>query len=245
MKNLTSSKYWSEKHPAIEKAILDQNFHNLEFLYPMLDKYFKMLKGGSIVEFGCVPGQGLYKVSDRYGLVPHGVDFVKEIDIVAAIFRKHFPKSSFQRADLSKDKVKGQFDITMSGGLIEHFDDVEDIVKKHIAATKPGGIVFLNTPNLSFWRAFFWRVFDPALLRGHNPRATDLKYVSGILKRNGCELLDVGYFGDPHIWIENTKVRGSQKATNYINRKLEKTKRKSATTMPFVYWIARKTEEVK
>ena len=198
------------------------------------------MKGASIIELGCAPGQGLRKISERYGLVPHGCDFVQEIDIVGKIFKKEFPGSSFFKCDLSKDSVKGKYDIVMSGGLIEHFDDIEKIIKKHLAAIKPGGYLILNTPNLSFWRALFWRLFDPKLLRGHNPRATHKRYVTGLIEKNGCEMLDSGYFGEPHIWIEHQKVRGAQKATDKANRMFKNWDRRNSVTMPFVYWIAKK-----
>ena len=240
MKNLTSSKYWSVKHPEIEKAILGDSHHNIEYLYPKLDKQMKTRKGQSIIELGCAPGQGLRKISERYNLIPNGCDFVKEIDVVGEIFGREFPQSKFFKCDLGREEVKGQYDIVMSGGLIEHFDDVEDIVQKHTKATKPGGLLIINTPNLSFWRALFWRLFDPKLLAGHNPKATNLRYVKKLLEKNDCRILDAGYFGEPHIWIEDNRRPGAQKVTNFINRKLKTAKLSPSVAMPFVYWIAAK-----
>jgi 2-polyprenyl-3-methyl-5-hydroxy-6-metoxy-1,4-benzoquinol methylase len=238
MKNLTSSKYWSEKHPQIERAIMSDSFHNLEYLYPKLDKLLKAKKGAKIIELGCAPGQGLRKISERYSLIPNGCDFVQEIDIVAKIFKKLFPSSKFFKCDLSKQAVEGRYEIVMSGGLIEHFDDVEMIVRKHVGAAKSGGILIINTPNLSFLRALFWRIFDPFLLKGHNPKATNKKYVGRLLQNNGCRLIDSGYFGKPHIWVEHPDVLGAQRATIIINKLLRKLGLKNVITMPFVYWIA-------
>lgn len=241
MDGLTTSEYWSERHQSVLDSVFDDRPHNIEYLYPTLDKYLAQLTGARLFEFGCVPGQGLLKVCRRYGLIPSGSDFVAEVQLVGAVIQKEYPNSKFFRHDLSREDVArlGQYDVVMSLGLIEHFADVEKVLSKHVQTTRPGGLLILSTPNLNWIRSTFWRIVDPQLWRAHNPEATNLRRISKLLESNSCKVLEAGYFGNPHFWTEN-RGRRAAASLNFLIRNLGL---RNTATFPFVYWIARRMTE--
>jgi SAM-dependent methyltransferase len=245
MANLTSANYWTKKHPHIAESILGDQPHNIEELFPILDRFLSKKERGRLAfELGCVPGQGLLKLSERYHFVPNGSDFCPELEVTKEVFQRLYPASKFYMHDVGHDPVTpemGRYDFVMSGGLIEHFEDFDSVVAKHLQLLKPGGLLLINTPNLSPLRALFWRVFDKELLRAHNPEATRLRSVSESIKRCGGEVLELGYFGPPHIWVENTRSSFAKKLLKQVNRLLPRVP-VEPISRPFVYWIARRTE---
>lgn len=75
-------------------------------------------------------------------------------DIGVKKFEEKYASNNLSQAincDLLNSDVKelGKYDIVMSIGLIEHFDETETkaIVKKHFDAVKPGGIVIITAPT--------------------------------------------------------------------------------------------------
>lgn len=244
--NLTSSTYWDERHPDVEAHVLGDQKHNVEYLFEVLDRHLGGVpRGGSIFELGCVPGQGLVKVARRYGLVPSGSDFSAELDQTAAVIGREFPEARFFSHDVGSEPVDGlgEYDVVMSGGLIEHFDDFASVVRKHADITRPGGLVVISAPNLEWRRALLWRAFDPTLYAAHNPRATDLRLVSQALEAAGCAVLERGHFGPPHVWLEATdslRNRAGHALVEVLNRALAGARSRRPALRPFSYWIAQK-----
>jgi SAM-dependent methyltransferase len=243
--NLTDAAYWDEHHPPIEAAILSDAPHNNEYLYPILDRHFTAGEGRkTIFEVGFVPGQGLRKLADRYKLTPFGSDFCAEVEDAAKVLTALYPQSKFFHHDVGSSDVSesmGVYDIVYSGGLIEHFDDFETVIRRHLQLLEVGGLLLISTPNLSASRYALWKLLDPRLAAAHNPAATRLASVSAAIERCGGELLERGYFGVPHIWLEHPThplfakliVRGFS-ALGATVRAPER------VWSPFVYWIAKK-----
>jgi trans-aconitate methyltransferase len=61
--------------------------------------------------------------------------------------------------DLFKYQPQQQYDFVLSCGLIEHFLDTEDIIKRHIAFLKPGGTLFITLPNFRSVNGWFQILF--------------------------------------------------------------------------------------
>jgi 2-polyprenyl-3-methyl-5-hydroxy-6-metoxy-1,4-benzoquinol methylase len=248
--SLTTAEYWTQRHPELADEVLSDRPHNIEQLFGAIDRVLRPGEARSVFEVGCVPGRGLMKFARRYGCIPSGSDFAEQLPAVAALIQSERPGGTFVSHDIGTQDVDGlgRYDVVLSGGLIEHFEDVEAILAKHVQLLEPGGLLVLSTPNLQPVRAAYWRVFDPALLAAHNPAATDLRRVQAILERHGCRVLDAGYFGTPHVWIENAggaRGRAGGVATQLVNSALRRLPMRTAVTQPFVYWLARRVNSAR
>ena len=243
--NLTTADYWTQRHPDLADEVLSDRPHNVDQLFGAIDRVLRPGEAKTVFEVGCVPGRGLVKFARRYGCVPSGSDFAEQLPAVAELIQGELPGGGFVSHDIGTQGVEGlgRYDVVMSGGLIEHFDDVEAILVKHVQLLEPGGLLVLSTPNLHPARAAFWRAFDPGLRAAHNPKATHLRPVREILERHGCRVVDAGYFGEPHVWVENTggvRGRAGGVATQLLNAALPRVPRRTgAVAQPFVYWLAR------
>jgi len=171
---LTPKKYWDSIYES--KAFLTQHHplkKNLRILinklveneymrsyadYLLWDviykKYMPKTKGLKVLEIGSAPGNNLVKLSQTFGFVPYGVEYSESgVELNRKIFASHnINPDNVIHADFLRDEFhkqyKGYFDIVVSIGFIEHFTNIEDIIKKHIDLLTKGGYLIVNIPNL-------------------------------------------------------------------------------------------------
>ena len=109
--------------------------------------------------------------------------------------------------DLFKYQPEQQYDLVLSCGLIEHFLDTEDIIKRHIAFLKPGGTLFITLPNFRSVNGWFQRKFDKENYDKHNIDCMDPALLAEICEKAGLKEVKSAYFGHFSIWLENEKQR--------------------------------------
>lgn len=109
--------------------------------------------------------------------------------------------------DLFKYEPTKQYDLVLSCGLIEHFNDTADIINRHIAFVKPGGRLLITLPNFKAVNGWFQRNFDKENYDKHNIGCMDPILLARICEDAGLEVLQSRYFGGFSIWLENEKQR--------------------------------------
>ena len=105
--------------------------------------------------------------------------------------------------DLFKYQPEQSYDLVLSCGLIEHFVDTTDIIKRHIGFLKPGGSLFITLPNFKSVNGWFQKRFDPENYKIHNIDCMDPELLSRICKEEGLEVIRAGYYGNFSIWLED------------------------------------------
>ena len=106
-----------------------------------------------------------------------------------------------------KYQPQQQYDFVLSCGLIEHFLDTEDIIKRHIAFLKPGGTLFITLPNFKSVNGWFQKKFDKENYDKHNIDCMDPALLAEICEKAGLKEVKSAYFGHFSIWLENEKQR--------------------------------------
>lgn len=106
----------------------------------------KLLSPGSkILELGCGSGALSLRLADM-GFNVTAIDYVEEN------FKAEHELISFQQADLNQNlpaSTQGQFDAVVAVEIIEHLENTRHFVRLMSAALKPGGLLFITTPNIS------------------------------------------------------------------------------------------------
>ncbi|SDM19438.1 Methyltransferase domain-containing protein [Pedobacter antarcticus] len=130
-------------------------------------------------------------------------------------------------ADLFNHQERGKYDMVLSCGLIEHFNDTGDIVKKHVEFLKPGGTLFITLPNFRALNGWFQRKFDRENYEKHNIHCMDPELLAGICKQEGLTVKEARYFGHFSLWLKQEKekpvaVRLFKKATWIAGKVLTK-----------------------
>jgi SAM-dependent methyltransferase len=109
--------------------------------------------------------------------------------------------------DLFQYTPEKSYDLVLSCGLIEHFNDTADIINRHINFVKPGGTLFLTLPNFKALNGWFQKTFDKANYDKHNIDCMDPALLADICKQAGLEVIQSKYFGNFSLWLENEKEK--------------------------------------
>jgi ubiquinone/menaquinone biosynthesis C-methylase UbiE len=128
---------------ASSEIVSDNPIHQRLF-YPYL-KVKEVIKGGHVLEIGTGAGRGvevLSKIVDNYTGIDKNAPLLKELAAT-------YPKYTF--IDMFIPPLKGlednSFDNIVTFQVIEHINDDNAFLKEAYRVLKPGGKLFLTTPN--------------------------------------------------------------------------------------------------
>ncbi|RZK43729.1 MAG: methyltransferase domain-containing protein [Pedobacter sp.] len=110
-------------------------------------------------------------------------------------------------ADLFNYNPVERYDLVLSCGLIEHFNDTEDIIRRHINFLEPGGTLFITLPNFRGFNGWFQKKFDRDNYDKHNINCMDPELLAKICKSAGLEIIQSRFFGGFSLWLENEKEK--------------------------------------
>jgi 2-polyprenyl-3-methyl-5-hydroxy-6-metoxy-1,4-benzoquinol methylase len=194
VKTLTEKEYWDSIH---KRKVVEQKQHSMrrhlkvliasalesKYLRPYADyllwdvtfkKYLPTTKGANVLEIGSAPGNNLVRFSRTFGFIPYGIEYSDSgVELNREIFSaNNINPAHVIHADFLSDQIQeqyaGHFDIVISEGFVEHFDDVEDVIEKHINLLAQGGHLIVSIPNLRGVNYYLQQIFNKELLSLHN-----------------------------------------------------------------------------
>ena len=132
-------KTYEEDFDSIKKQCL----RRIKIMQALLDNS----GGKNYLDIGCAYGPSLSAAAQE-GLNPFGTD-ISEDAIHYVKSKLHFPAScsAFPNMDSEKEFGISQFDTVSMWYVIEHFQNLDDVLKKVSAITKSGGIFAFSTPS--------------------------------------------------------------------------------------------------
>ena len=146
-----------------------------------------------VLELGCAPGRWLRWSERELGAEAHGVDLSHE---GLRLTRSASPSVGAVRASADRlPYADGAFDLVISLGLLEHFEDPGPILRESYRVTRRGGLTIATTPNIArgTFQGWHWRTFDPANFEGH--RTFTLEQLAGEVRGAGFEVLHAEHNG--------------------------------------------------
>ena len=106
-------------------------------------------------------------------------------------------------ADLFEYKTKRLYDLVLSFGLIEHFNDTKAIIEAHLQFLKPKGVLFITLPNFKSVNGWVQRKFDRENYDKHNIRSMNPRLLAEYCKQLGLTEVESYYHGKFSVWLEN------------------------------------------
>lgn len=145
-------------------------------------------QSGRILEIGAGKGEFISRFNpqnwQRFVLEPHAQVNLKNIKVF---------KTKLESAKLPN----GYFDIIVGWHVIEHLDNPSLGLKKIYQSLKPGGLIFLSTPNLNSIGYHLagndWFHYDPK----HHVNLYDKKTLKKLLKTTGFKVTKT-----KNLWLE-------------------------------------------
>jgi cyclopropane fatty-acyl-phospholipid synthase-like methyltransferase len=150
----------------------------------------------TIIEIGAYPGRYLAYLSQKYDLIPTALDYNPDKSKIEETFQNfgihnyEILVSDFQK--LNNDK---KYDIVISNGFIEHFDNYKLIFKKHGDLLNEGGTMLIMVPNKRYFRKWFDWICDLDNLKIHNTKCMSRKELHALASDNNLQIIVIDYFG--------------------------------------------------
>ncbi|MEO8234803.1 MAG: methyltransferase domain-containing protein [Flavobacterium sp.] len=198
MSRLTTKDYWENYYfkSTTKKCQIQQ-------IVSDYDKYWDILVNNNafppknILEIGGYPGRYLAYLGDKYNLVPSSLDFNSDTKKIEEVM-KTFDVKDFQiiQADIFEHVPTEKYDIVISIGFIEHFENFDTVLDKHVNYLKDGATLLVMVPNKRWFRKWYGYLVDYKNLKAHNLKSMKKSVFLDFGKRNNLELLNLEYFGE-------------------------------------------------
>lgn len=151
--------------------------------------------GDSVMEIGCAPAKWLVHLAEGTGARVEGIEYSEQgAQLSAANLRACGVEGRIHQADFFTHEASG-YDLVLSLGFIEHFEELDEVFARHVAFVAPGGRLLLGVPNFLGLNGFLQRHSDPSYLALHNLRAMEPAELRRLGDRNGLRLVDQRYVG--------------------------------------------------
>lgn len=197
-KKLTNQRFWEDywNKKSDNKSKKKTTLLILE-LFRIFDKYLPDDSSLNVLEIGGASGEFLLYIAKKFGYKANSMDYsrvgnekTKETFVNNGIDITIYEQDLFTFKD---DSLK--FDIVYSLGFIEHFDNVENVIEKHLDLLKPGGILLLGVPNLTGIYHWFLKYLSPTHDKTHNLKIMDIDNWKTFEKRGELKTIFKGYIG--------------------------------------------------
>jgi 2-polyprenyl-3-methyl-5-hydroxy-6-metoxy-1,4-benzoquinol methylase len=180
---------------------LKEAYNNQQLWRDLYPRLLPREPGHSIIEIGSAPGLRMLEFHARMGYEPFGVEYSDTgVEVNRRLFKgQGLPEQNVIHADFFstdfQSEHRDRFDIVLSWSFMEHFDNPEDVVRKHAAILKPGGILIVMIPNLRGVYGPLVQYFRPEWRQIHNYEIMDRTRYAGLFATAGIEELFCNYHG--------------------------------------------------
>jgi len=192
--------YWESKKGLAVQLPANYLFHK------QLAYVIQKEKVETAIELGGFPGYYAVFLKKYFQLDVTLLDYFVHPPVVHELLAKNSLTEKdihIIETDLFNYTPEKQYDLVLSCGLIEHFNDTADIIDRHIAFVKPGGTLFITLPNFKAVNGWFQKNFDRENYDKHNIDSMDPAMLKLICEQAGLKEVKSGYFGRFSVWLEN------------------------------------------
>ncbi|NEU10328.1 methyltransferase domain-containing protein [Flavihumibacter sp. R14] len=200
------TRYWESKSDLAFQVPRDYLFHQ------QLEDIVRRENIQAAIELGGFPGYYTIFLKKYFGVESTLFDYFVHPEILHSVLDKNGLSEkdiSIIESDLFEYEPEKQYDLVLSCGLIEHFEDTRDIIARHLRFLKPGGTLFITLPNFRSVNGWVQKTFDKENYLKHNINCMDPVLLEGILKDLNLEVRKAGYWGRYSVWLENKKEKSA------------------------------------
>ena len=197
--NLTDSEFWDDFWASVTlPAVIDPNLSYERCLSDTFMRHLAPDPALQLFEVGCTPGRWLIWFAQTLGyqvsgcdLAPRGVSKTRE-NLALSGVQAEVCEGDF----LTLQLPERAFDVVLSLGVIEHFDDPGPMLARHVRLLRPGGLLVLEVPNFTGLNYRLMRAARQGdLLEHHNLRIMNCPYFRRVAATFGLETRFLGYVG--------------------------------------------------
>ncbi len=199
MSRLTTQEYWESYYKTENKPQKEQIIN----ICSTYDHFFEQLINSNavsppktVIEIGGYPGRYLAYLGNKYNLTPTSFDYnsdaVKIKENMEAMNVKNY---HIIQDDFFTYQPQEQYDIVISNGFIEHFENFDEALDRHLLYLKKGGTLMVNIPNMRNYIRYYKLAVDKSNLEIHNLKCMHLNVFKKFGQRYKLETLKIEHYG--------------------------------------------------
>lgn len=226
--------YWNDNWSKgdFPKAF-DENDQNLDnYVNLQLHEFFKNLlkdkKKFSVLEIGCANSIWPIYFQQHFNAEVCGLDYSEVGCKRSRALLKHYNvPGEIYYADLfsAPPHLVQKFDLVVSFGVVEHFEDTADCLKSCATFVKPGGLLVTLIPNIPSIIGFIQKLVDKEVYDVHLP-LTKKKLMSAH-ESAAFELVHCDYFMSMNLSVVNSGSFSSHRFNSFLRHVLSGTSKAS------------------
>lgn len=159
-------------------------------------------RGKRLLEVGCARSEWLPYFAREFGFEVCGIDY-SEIGCRQSrqVLSKEGMKAEVVCGDFFSppEHLIEAFDVVVSFGVAEHFEDTSGCIRAFSRFLKPGGLLLTNVPNLVGLNGLIQKIVDRAVFDVHLSLNKDALIEAH--EKNGLETIFCGYFLFFHLGV--------------------------------------------
>jgi L-malate glycosyltransferase len=158
---------------------------------------------GSCFEVGCFPGAHLAFLGAA-GYTLNGADLTPRTspEMAQWLRKQGYKVGAIDKSDFLTYPTDLQHDLVYSNGFIEHFENWKEVLLKHAALVKPGGLLLIAVPNFrGRFQNWLHRLVDQENLDRHYLPSMDPTLWAKVLSDAGFTIEWQGYFAEFEFWV--------------------------------------------
>lgn len=231
--NVKWEKIWEDYPlPTIENPVYDVR-NLLDSLLPKTSDY-------SLIEIGCAPGKWMAYFSKHHGYSVSGIEYG---EMAAATTRRNLEIQGITAEVLREDFFladlpPSSYDIVFSGGFIEHFMDLPDVLRRICALSRR--YVVTIVPNLYGLNGFISKKIRPGVYAEHN--LIDVQLLEQLHADCGMKTLFCDYIGGARLIMPGAKNAFFEKhrwCARAVNAPVRFFNRLSSEISRALHWLPR------
>jgi SAM-dependent methyltransferase len=195
---LTNREYWREywKNYRYKKVPKKMYF----------DRYIPAtVAGKTFIEIGGFPGTMPIYFHKKYQCDVSLLDFYIDREMVTEMeLTNNIPVGTVKciESDFFEFTPDRLYDFVSSFGFIEHFDDTQDIIKRHIDLLASNGSLLIVLPNFLGLNGLIQRIFDRETFDAHNLKSMEIQRLKKIMNGFNLKNISIKYTRKPVLWLE-------------------------------------------
>ncbi|MEE9293582.1 MAG: class I SAM-dependent methyltransferase [Phycisphaerae bacterium] len=175
--------------------------HTMAMAERVCARYLPRDPSRKMLEVGCAPGGILARFNSLLGYQPYGLEYAPAgVEETRRTFQRHgFDPSHVIEADLFDPRTATEhgekYDLVMSFGLIEHFSDPAEVIRRHVDLVRPGGYLVIQIPKLTGICLLTMWLFRREFIGQHNRTIMHSRHFEQLFNGLSVERLYCGHVG--------------------------------------------------